>query len=60
MFWGKGSILPGAIVGVLLIQVVLNGLGMINASVYIYNVVRGVIIFLAVAIDCIDFEGELR
>lgn len=60
MFGGKGSILPGAIVGVLLIQVVLNGLGMINASVYIYNVVRGVIIFLAVAIDCIDFEGELR
>lgn len=60
MFGGKGTILPGAIIGVLLIQVVLNGLGMMNASVYIYNVVRGVIIFLAVAIDCMNYEGELR
>lgn len=60
MFGGKGTILPGAVIGVLLIQVVLNGLGMLNASVYIYNVVRGVIIFLAVAIDCMDYQGELR
>ncbi len=60
MFGGKGTILPGAIIGVLLIQVVLNGLGMMNASVYIYNVVRGLIIFLAVAIDCMNYEGELR
>ena len=60
MFGGKGNILPGAIIGVLLIQVVLNGLGMMNASVYIYSVVRGLIIFFAVAVDCIDFKGELR
>lgn len=60
MFGGKGSILPGAIIGVLLIQIVLNGLGMMNASVYIYSVVRGAIIFFAVAIDCINFKGELR
>ncbi len=60
MFGGKGSILPGALIGVLLIQVVLNGLGMMNASVYIYDVVRGAIIFLAVVIDCVNFKGELR
>ena len=60
MFGGRGTILPGALVGILLIQIILNGLGMMNASVYIYNIVRGLIIFIAVAIDCINYEGELR
>ena len=60
LFGGRGTILPGAIFGVLLIQVVLNGLSMMNASVYVFNIVRGVIIFIAVALDCINYKGELR
>lgn len=60
LFGGKGTILPGAIVGVLLIQIVLNGLSMMNASVYIFNIVRGLIIFIAVMLDSLNHTGDLR
>lgn len=60
LFGGKGSVFPGAIIGVLLIQIVLNGLSMLNASVYIYNMVRGLIIFVAVMLDSVNNKGELR
>jgi len=60
LFGGKGSILPGALIGMLLIQLLLNGLSMMNASIYIFNVVRGLVIFLAVMLDSINNRGELR
>lgn len=60
LFGGKGNILPGAIIGILLITTIMNGLAMVNASPYIYTIVRGVIIFLAVALDSIKYTGELR
>ena len=60
LFGGKGSVLPGAVIGVLLIQIVLNGLSMLNASVYVFNIVRGLIIFIAVMMDSVNNKGELR
>ena len=60
LFGGKGNILPGAIVGILLISTIMNGLAMVNASPYVYTIVRGVIIFLAVALDSIESTRELR
>lgn len=60
LFGGKGSVLPGAFIGVLLVQIVLNGLSMLNASVYMFNIVRGMIIFIAVMMDSINNKGELR
>ena len=44
----------------LLIQIVLNGLSMLNASVYVFNIVRGLIIFIAVMMDSVNNKGELR
>jgi ribose transport system permease protein len=47
---GRGSII-GSILGAILLVVIDNGLNLINASVYIYDVVKGVILISAVVID---------
>lgn len=60
LFGGKGKILPGAMIGIIMIQIILNGLTLTQASPYVYQVVRGVIIFIAVMIDSIKFSGEIR
>jgi len=60
LFGGKGNIFPGAIIGILLITTIMNGLAMINASPFIYTIVRGVIIFFAIALDSFQRKGELR
>ena len=49
---GRGSII-GSILGAILLVVIDNGLNLINASVYIYDVVKGVILIIAVFIDVI-------
>lgn len=60
LFGGKGNIIPGAIIGIILITTIMNGLSMVNASPYIYTIVRAAIIFLAVMVDSIEYKGELR
>ena len=60
LFGGKGTVLPGAIIGILLITTIMNGLAMVNASPYVYTIVRAIIIFLAVMLDSIKYKGELR
>ena len=47
---GRGTIV-GSILGAVLLVVIDNGLNLINASVYIYDVVKGVILITAVVID---------
>jgi ribose/xylose/arabinose/galactoside ABC-type transport system permease subunit len=60
LFGGKGSILPGAVIGILLVTTIMNGLAMMNASPFIYTIVRGLVIFIANAIDSRNYKGELR
>ncbi|MEA5016819.1 MAG: ABC transporter permease [Candidatus Limiplasma sp.] len=60
LFGGKGRVLPGALIGILMVQVIMNGLTLIQASPYIYTVIRGVVIFIAVMIDSIKYSGEIR
>lgn len=60
LFGGKGSIFPGAVIGIILVTTIVNGLTMVNADPYIYTIVRGVIIFLAVMVDSVNYKGELR
>ncbi len=60
LFGGKGKIIPGAFIGIVMIQMILNGLTVTQASPYVYQVVRGVIIFIAVMVDSIKFSGEIR
>ncbi len=53
LFGGRGSIFPGTLIGVLLIQSIQNGLVMVNADPYLYTVITGGVIFLIVLIDSI-------
>ena len=48
---GRGSVLPGAAVGAVTIQTVGNGLTLLDADPYLYPVVSGGIVFLAVLAD---------
>jgi hypothetical protein len=45
-FGGKGSVLPGSLIGIILVTTIVNGMTMI--------------IFLAVMVDSINYKGELR
>lgn len=48
---GVGSVLPGALVGVIFYYSIENGLGLLGANVYLYPVVRGIVIYLAMVTD---------
>lgn len=51
LFGGRGKVFPGTLIGALLILTIENGLVIINADPYIYPLISGAIIFLAVFID---------
>ncbi len=51
LFGGRGSVLPGTLLGALLIQTIENGLVIANADPYLYPLVMSAIIFLAVLLD---------
>ncbi|MBL8168914.1 MAG: ABC transporter permease [Acidobacteria bacterium] len=51
LFGGKGAVLPGTLLGALLIQTIENGLVIANADPYLYPLVMSAIIFLAVLLD---------
>jgi ribose transport system permease protein len=50
LFGGRGSVV-GSILGAVLLSTIDNGLNLINASVYIYDVIRGVILIIAITMD---------
>lgn len=52
LFGGKGSVV-GAALGALLLSLIDNGLNRIDASIYIYDVVRGAVLVAAVMLDMI-------
>jgi ribose/xylose/arabinose/galactoside ABC-type transport system permease subunit len=60
LFGGKGSAFPGAFLGVLIVMCIENGLVMAGANMYGYTIVRGIVIFIAVMIDCMRNTGEIR
>lgn len=51
LFGGRGGLIPGTMLGAVLIQTVENGLVIVNADPYLYPLIMGAIIFLAVLID---------
>lgn len=60
LFGGKGNIFPGAVIGIILVNTITNGLTMMAANPYVYTIVRGIIIFIAVMLDSANYKGELR
>jgi ribose transport system permease protein len=51
LFGGRGRVLPGTLLGAVLIQTVENGLVIINADPYLHPLVTSAIIFVAVLLD---------
>jgi ribose transport system permease protein len=53
LFGGRGAVLPGTLLGTLLIQAVENGLVQLNADPYLYPLITSAVIFVAVLIDSV-------
>lgn len=51
LFGGTGTILPGALRGVLLLEIIRNGLNHLGADPYAYRFVNGAVIFIAMYAD---------
>jgi ribose transport system permease protein len=51
LFGGRGNVLPGTLVGTLLIQAIENGLVIVNADPYLYPIITSAVIFLAVWLE---------
>ena len=53
LFGGRGKVLPGTLLGAVLIQTVENGLVILNANPYLYPIATSLIIFVAVLLDSV-------
>jgi ribose transport system permease protein len=51
LFGGRGQVLPGTLMGAVLIQSIENGLVILNADPYLYPLIASAIIFFAVLMD---------
>jgi ribose transport system permease protein len=51
LFGGRGNVLPGTLLGALLIQTIENGLVVVNANPYLYPMITGAVIFVAVLLE---------
>ena len=51
LFGGRGSVLPGTLLGAVLIQSIESGLVMLNANPYLYSPITAAVIFGAVLMD---------
>ena len=60
LFGGRGSVLPGTLLGALLIQTIENGLVIMNANPYLYSMVISVVIFTAVLLESLRNLAEKR
>ena len=60
LFGGKGRVLPGVLLGTLLLQTVENGLVIVNADPYLYPMVLASVIFVAVLLDSLGARVRRR
>lgn len=60
LFGGRGTILPGALLGVVLIVMLQNGLTIVGISPYIHPFVTGIVIFLAILTDSFKNRYQRR
>ena len=51
LFGGRGNVLPGTLLGALLIQAIENGLVILNADPYLYPMITSAVIFSAVWLE---------
>ena len=59
LFGGRGSIV-GSVIGAVLLTTIDNGLNLIGANPFIYDVIRGLILMAAVSLDAIATRLDVR
>lgn len=57
LFGGRGNVLPGTLLGALLIQTIENGLVVMNADPYLYPMITSCVIALAVLLESMRRKG---
>ena len=57
---GKARVFPSLFLGILIITAIESGLVMVSANPYLYQIIRGGLIVVAVIIDSIKYKGNLR
>ncbi len=57
---GVGSIVPGTLIGVIFYYSIENGLGLLGANVYLYPIVRGIVIYLAMVTDSLKRSVSVK
>lgn len=58
LFGGRGGVLPGTLLGTLLIQTIENGLVILNANPYLYPMITSGIIFVAVLLESLRNRAQ--
>ena len=53
LFGGRGAVLPGTVLGAVLIQTIENGLNILNVNPYLYPLIISGVIFVAVLLDAV-------
>ncbi len=56
LFGGEGKIIPGALLGVFILELIRNGLNHLGANPYLYEFVNGGIIFVAMSVDALKMR----
>ena len=56
---GEGTVL-GAVLGVILLNIISNGLILLNVSVYWQDLINGIILIIAVTFDYISHKNKLK
>ena len=59
LFGGRGSFLPGVVAGAFTFEMIANGLNQIGANPYVYRLVTGAVIFVAMYADALS-RGALH
>lgn len=60
LFGGRGAVLPGTVLGAVLIQTIENGLNILNVNPYLYPLITSGVIFVAVLLDAVRSQVLAR
>ena len=58
LFGGRGNILPGTLLGALLIQTIENGLVILNANPYLYPIITSAVVLTAAFLESLRHRAE--
>jgi ribose/xylose/arabinose/galactoside ABC-type transport system permease subunit len=53
LFGGRGSFLPGVVAGAFIFEMIANGLHQMAANPYVYHLVTGAVVFVAMYADAL-------